>query len=117
MKALFLLLINGYRRWISPLVGPRCKYYPTCSTYAVEAIETHGALKGLVLTLWRLARCNPWSTGGIDHVPLVGHWEAGPSRIFSDDDLRAYWRALDNGDETGAEEIAKQALRRAQSNR
>lgn len=69
MKKLFLLLVNFYRRAISPLKPPCCKYYPTCSAYAVKAIETHGALRGGILAVWRILRCNPWSLGGVDEVP------------------------------------------------
>ncbi|MCH5194867.1 MAG: membrane protein insertion efficiency factor YidD [Oscillospiraceae bacterium] len=69
MKKLLLLIIGAYRKLISPLIPPRCKYYPTCSTYAVQAIEKHGAIKGTILAAWRLLRCNPWSLGGVDPVP------------------------------------------------
>ena len=57
-----------YRRLISPFIAPRCRYHPTCSSYAVEAIGELGLLRGGVLAAWRLARCNPWSPGGIDAV-------------------------------------------------
>ena len=57
-----------YRRFISPLLGPRCRYEPSCSRYAVQAIERYGILRGLVLAAWRLLRCNPWSHGGHDPV-------------------------------------------------
>lgn len=60
--------IRGYRRWVSPALGPRCKYEPSCSGYAAEAIERFGILRGLVLAVWRLLRCNPWSHGGFDPV-------------------------------------------------
>ncbi|WP_035529997.1 membrane protein insertion efficiency factor YidD [Haemophilus sputorum] len=66
---LLLLPIYFYRYAISPLIGPRCRFYPTCSTYAVEAIKLHGALKGGWLALKRIARCHPWSEGGEDPVP------------------------------------------------
>lgn len=69
MKKLLLLFVKFYRKFISPLKPPCCKYYPTCSTYALTALEKHGALKGSVLAAWRLARCNPFSLGGVDHVP------------------------------------------------
>ena len=69
MKKLLLLIIGFYRKIISPLKPPRCKYYPSCSAYAVQAIEKHGAVKGSLLALWRILRCNPWSLGGIDYVP------------------------------------------------
>lgn len=62
-------MIRFYQTKISPNTPPRCKYYPTCSQYALEAIETFGAFKGFFLALWRLLRCNPFSKGGIDPVP------------------------------------------------
>lgn len=69
MKKILLLFVKFYRKFISPLKPPCCKYYPTCSTYALTALEKHGAFKGTALALWRLARCNPFSLGGVDHVP------------------------------------------------
>lgn len=71
MRWLLRGLIRGYQLFISPLLGPRCRFYPTCSHYALEAIETHGALKGSWLALRRLLRCHPWSAGGVDLVPPV----------------------------------------------
>jgi putative membrane protein insertion efficiency factor len=68
MKFLAVALIKIYQKWISPMFPPRCKYYPSCSSYAVTAISTYG-LKGLWMALWRLLRCNPWSYGGVDYVP------------------------------------------------
>jgi len=74
----FLVLgIRGYQRFISPMFGPTCRYYPTCSAYALEAVRVHGPIKGTVLSIGRLARCNPWSPGGIDHVPVKGSWHGG----------------------------------------
>lgn len=69
MKTVLLLLVKFYRRVISPLKRPCCKYYPTCSAYALKAIEMHGAVKGTILAVWRVLRCNPWSLGGVDDVP------------------------------------------------
>jgi uncharacterized protein len=60
--------LEAYRRLISPLLAPRCRYYPSCSTYASQAVREYGILKGLVLAGWRLLRCNPWSRGGLDPV-------------------------------------------------
>ena len=75
MKIVKDLLINGirfYQKYLSPLkAGPTCKFYPTCSVYAVEAIEKHGAIKGTLLAVWRILRCNPFSKGGYDMV-VVG---------------------------------------------
>ncbi len=63
------LLIRGYRRFLSPLLGPHCRFYPTCSAYALEAFTVHGFFKGGFLTARRLLRCGPWSEGGFDPVP------------------------------------------------
>ena len=68
MSALARLLVRGYRAFVSPLLGPRCKYHPTCSQYALDAFGELGFARGLVLVAWRLARCNPWSHGGVDYV-------------------------------------------------
>jgi putative membrane protein insertion efficiency factor len=65
---LALLLVRTYQAMISPLLRPRCKYHPTCSQYAADALREHGLLRGLVLAGWRLARCNPWSHGGVDYA-------------------------------------------------
>ena len=69
MKKLIIKLIRFYQRRISPLFGPRCRYYPTCSQYAVEAVERFGAFKGSILAVLRLLRCNPFFPGGYDPVP------------------------------------------------
>lgn len=64
-------LINVYRRLISPLMGPRCRFEPSCSEYAAQALTTHGVLKGSALTVARLAKCHPFHRGGIDPVPEI----------------------------------------------
>ena len=69
MKWLMIGFITAWRKFISPLYGDVCKYYPSCSAYGLEAVKTHGALKGGALTVWRILRCNPWSKGGYDPVP------------------------------------------------
>ncbi|WP_235068873.1 membrane protein insertion efficiency factor YidD [Turicibacter sp. TJ11] len=69
MKHLMIKLIRFYQTYISPLSTPSCRYIPTCSHYAIEAIETHGALKGGFLAFKRLLRCNPWGGMGYDPVP------------------------------------------------
>jgi putative membrane protein insertion efficiency factor len=61
-------LIRVYQRVMSPMLGERCRYYPSCSEYAAQAISRFGILRGLVLACWRLLRCNPWSHGGFDPV-------------------------------------------------
>lgn len=69
MTSLLLLLLRGYGRWISPLFPRRCKFYPTCSGYAMTALRRYGFVRGMLLSVWRLLRCNPWSQGGLDFVP------------------------------------------------
>ncbi len=61
-------MLRAYQRWISPAFGQRCRYYPSCSEYATQAVERFGILRGLVLASWRLLRCNPFSRGGFDPV-------------------------------------------------
>ena len=61
--------ILAYRRWISPVLPPTCRFYPSCSEYALTAVAVHGPMRGVRLTLWRLLRCHPFHPGGIDHVP------------------------------------------------
>jgi uncharacterized protein len=69
MKYLLMGLIRIYQMTISPLLGPVCRFYPSCSHYGYEAISTHGAIYGSWLTVRRLLRCHPWNPGGVDHVP------------------------------------------------
>ena len=69
MKEYAIKFIRFYQRRISPLFPPKCKYYPTCSQYAVTAIERFGLFKGGLLAVWRILRCNPFSSGGVDLVP------------------------------------------------
>jgi putative membrane protein insertion efficiency factor len=68
VRALLLAPIRLYQRAISPMIPARCKYHPSCSEYAVQAIRMHGIGRGVVLAGWRLLRCNPWSHGGLDPV-------------------------------------------------
>lgn len=68
MRHVVSLPIHAYRLLVSPFLGPRCKYHPTCSQYALDAIREWGVFRGLVLAGWRLLRCNPWSNGGVDHA-------------------------------------------------
>ena len=63
---LFLLPLRAYQRLISPALAPRCKYYPTCSAYAEQAVRELGIVRGTILAAWRLVRCNPFSNGGLD---------------------------------------------------
>jgi putative membrane protein insertion efficiency factor len=79
MKYLLIGLLKAYRAVISPLYGNVCKYYPSCSAYALEAVTVHGAVKGTWLAGRRLASCHPWSLGGYDPVPgtpAAAEWEA-----------------------------------------
>jgi len=71
MKQLLIFLINFYRRFISPLFPPSCRFVPTCSQYALEAIKLHGTIKGSCLSLGRVCRCHPFHKGGYDPVPSL----------------------------------------------
>lgn len=64
-----ILLVRAYRLFLSPWIGQQCRFHPTCSTYAIEAIQRHGAVRGAWLAARRLSRCHPWHEGGIDPVP------------------------------------------------
>ena len=68
MRHVVALPIHAYRMLLSPLLGQRCKYHPSCSQYALDALREFGVLRGLVLAGWRLLRCNPWSHGGVDYA-------------------------------------------------
>ncbi|MDR0565353.1 MAG: membrane protein insertion efficiency factor YidD [Azoarcus sp.] len=69
LRQFLCILIRGYQYAISPLLGPRCRFTPSCSHYALEALEVHGILKGAWLAVRRVARCHPWHPGGADPVP------------------------------------------------
>ncbi|MBQ6815631.1 MAG: membrane protein insertion efficiency factor YidD [Clostridia bacterium] len=69
MGKFLIFLINIYKKFISPLKKPCCRFIPSCSSYAVEAIKVHGALYGTILSVWRILRCNPFCRGGYDPVP------------------------------------------------
>lgn len=69
MKRILIAIVRGYKRFISPLLPPSCRFTPTCSEYAIEAIQKHGAWKGTLLAIWRILRCNPFCKGGYDPVP------------------------------------------------
>lgn len=66
LSDLFIKIIKFYRRFISPLTPPSCRFYPTCSEYAILAIRKYGAFKGMCKAIWRILRCNPFSKGGVD---------------------------------------------------
>ena len=78
-----LRLIGFYSRAISPALPPRCRFYPSCSAYAVEALQVHGLLRGTALMAWRLLRCAPWHPGGVDPVPPVRRGTTTPDRASS----------------------------------
>ena len=69
MKTILQLLVRAYQLGISPFLGQNCRFYPSCSSYAIEALEEHGALKGSFLAARRLCKCHPWHAGGLDPVP------------------------------------------------
>lgn len=69
MRELLIFLVKAYRWLISPMVGPTCRFYPSCSAYSLEALQRFGALKGSWLTVRRIGRCHPWNPGGFDPVP------------------------------------------------
>jgi putative membrane protein insertion efficiency factor len=95
VASLLVLLVRVYQRLISPLLPPSCRYYPSCSQYAVDALVGHGALRGGWLATRRLARCHPWTPGGVDRVPAK-------------DDYRWWGRSpgcdtIDRGDEPASD--------------
>ncbi|MCL2665777.1 MAG: membrane protein insertion efficiency factor YidD [Defluviitaleaceae bacterium] len=69
MKKALLILLRGYKKWISPVLGQRCRFYPSCSEYMYEAVEKYGALKGFWFGIKRILRCHPFCEGGYDPVP------------------------------------------------
>lgn len=73
MKSLLLLLLRGYKLCVSPFLGQNCRFHPSCSDYAQQAISTHGALHGGLLAGRRLCKCHPWHPGGLDPVPPADH--------------------------------------------
>jgi len=77
MRRVLVALVKGYRLLLSPWLGSACRFMPTCSAYALEALERHGAAAGSYLSVARLARCHPWCEGGFDSVP------AEPPRLFT----------------------------------
>ena len=72
MKHVMIWLVRLYQKFISPIKPPCCRFTPTCSAYAIEAFQTRGFFVGLILTVWRILRCNPFSRGGYDPVPKTG---------------------------------------------
>jgi hypothetical protein len=80
-RNLLILVLKTYRRLISPLYGQVCRFFPSCSAYALEAITVHGAVRGSWLAFRRLIRCHPWNSGGIDHVPGAHHHHRDPAKV------------------------------------
>lgn len=91
VRSALLLLIKGYRYLLSPWLGASCRFEPSCSAYAYQAIERHGALAGTGLAGWRLLRCHPWCDGGCDPVPqrlppLFTRWLGAPGPVCTEPD-------------------------------
>jgi uncharacterized protein len=84
MRQFIRILIRAYQLGISPLLGARCRFYPSCSQYALEAVSTHGSLRGSWLALRRLARCHPFDAGGYDPVPADSRSTAAQARHAHD---------------------------------
>ena len=73
MKTLLIWIVRAYKLVLSPMLGQNCRFYPSCSSYAIDALQTHGALRGSWLAARRLGRCHPWNEGGVDPVPPARH--------------------------------------------
>lgn len=83
MISRFLIrVIRGYKKYISPHLGSNCRFRPTCSEYAMQALAIHGAAKGLALSAWRILRCNPFGKAGYDPVPEKGRWKNEKRNLF-----------------------------------
>ena len=80
LSALLIAPIRLYQRFISPAFAPRCRYYPTCSEYAVQAIRELGPIRGTILAAWRVLRCNPFSHGGVDEIADRRLFRSTPGR-------------------------------------
>ena len=79
---LLIAPIRWYKKYLSPHLGNICRFRPTCSEYAIQALQVHGAAKGLVLSVWRILRCNPFGKGGYDPVPEKGRWKSEKRNLF-----------------------------------
>lgn len=82
MKKIFIFLVRGYQRFISPALPKSCRYYPTCSQYMIDALNTHGALRGFLMGTARILRCHPFVQGGIDYVPLKFSLKRNPDETY-----------------------------------
>ena len=87
LRQLLILGVRGYKKFISPGLPSSCRYYPSCSTYAVQSLQRHGVFKGLVLASWRILKCNPFTEGGVNPIPEKGKWR---SAVGPDGEPRSY---------------------------
>ncbi len=83
MSRLLVALLRAYQLLVSPLIGQNCRFYPTCSNYAIEALRVHGAGRGGLLAARRVCRCHPWNDGGVDLVPPLQEFNKAPSTSAS----------------------------------
>ena len=100
MKHPLIVFVMLWRRLVSPLYGDVCKYHPSCSAYGLKALQTHGAIYGSWLTIWRILRCNPWSKGGYDPVPGTpedAQWQAAALTYLTTGDATAMVWGSGNG--------------------
>jgi putative membrane protein insertion efficiency factor len=84
MRTICIYLIRTYQRWLSPMLGNRCRFHPTCSHYAISAIERFGAIYGICMATGRIFRCHPWNAGGVDPVPdqfQLRFWRKSPALV------------------------------------
>ncbi|MDB5936423.1 MAG: rane protein insertion efficiency factor YidD [Massilia sp.] len=79
MNKLLVSLLRAYQLLLSPMMGQSCRFYPTCSNYAIEALRTHGVARGSLLSLRRVCKCHPWNDGGVDLVPPAGAKHSSPT--------------------------------------
>ena len=92
IKRCLLAAVRFYQRRISPLTGPNCRYYPTCSNYMIQAIQKHGSLKGTLMGRARICRCHPWATGGYDPVPDSFSLRKTPNHMTPEEEQVFIWQ-------------------------
>lgn len=110
LSAALIAPIRLYQRYISPMRPPTCRFYPSCSAYAVTALRIHGPIVGLWLAMRRIGRCHPWTPGGVDHVPPAGQWRSvRPPYDPSDADGPGQDDGLDRASAPGGDEGAAAA--------